>query len=304
MAYFKCSTGGGNSVEIDGVAYDGDLKLVKRSVIDMEYTLPYQYPAELVKCKGEIHILSRYNSDYSYKTLHYKWNKTSEIWESVSTLPYQLYYGCAVVQNDEIHILGSLTSNKYKCHYKFNGSSWVSVSTLPYDFYYGSANVYKDEIHILGGGSDSVYDSAKKHYKYNGSTWTSVSTLPYYFIKGNVEIFDNQIHILGSSVSSCSKYHYKYNGSTWESVSTLPIGLSRYSCNTLLHDNKIIFPNINTINTYEWDGNSWIKRNSFITEIGGTHAHLFHMDDYFYTTKISTFYRHDISLYEYIEKEK
>ena len=74
----------------------------------------------------------------------------------VSTLPYSFGHGSAVVLNNEIHILGSSSTNYKTKHYKWNGSSWKSVSTLPYSFYYGSAVVLNNEIHILGGRDNST----------------------------------------------------------------------------------------------------------------------------------------------------
>ena len=140
------------------------------------------------------------------------------------SLPYNFQNGCAVVYNDEIHILGGYSSSCYTAHYKFDGVSWKKVSTLPYDFYNGLAVVYNNEIHILGGNS-------KNHYKFDAtnSTWISVSTLPYSMREGTVIIYNNEIHMLGGSYSSDSMTgHYKFDTttSTWVSVSTLPISLT------------------------------------------------------------------------------
>lgn len=82
---------------------------------------------------------------------------------SLSSLPYNFYGGCAVVLNNEIHILGTNYNENYAInHYKFNGTSWVQVSTLPYGFYNGSAVVLNGEIHILG--SDAGTDVQKNHF--------------------------------------------------------------------------------------------------------------------------------------------
>ena len=81
--------------------------------------------------------------------------------KSVSTLPYSFYYGCAVVQKDEIHIMSTTNSSSYyKYHYKYNGTSWTKLSDLPYSFCLGSAVVHQDTIHILGS-SDGNYTN---HY--------------------------------------------------------------------------------------------------------------------------------------------
>ena len=82
--------------------------------------------------------------------------------ENVSTLPYQFYFGSAVIYNNEIHILGSYNSSSdYTNHYKYDGSTWTNVSTLPYNFYEGSAVVLNNEIHILGSYNSSY---RTKHY--------------------------------------------------------------------------------------------------------------------------------------------
>ena len=152
MAMYNANlVGGGSSVKIDGVEYEGDLELTGK-VYDMEIsTLPYDFQNSwAVVFNGEIHILGG-QYDNSYYNYHYKYNGTT--WESVSTLPFDFYNGSAIVYNNEIHIF------KSKNHYKFNGSSWESVSTLPYSFACGSAVVLNGEIHILGGLS-----SRTKHY--------------------------------------------------------------------------------------------------------------------------------------------
>jgi hypothetical protein len=74
-------------------------------------------------------------------------------------LPYNFYYGSAVVKDNKIYIIGSSDSNYYKSHYKYDGTSWTSVSILSYDFYKGSAVVYNKAINLLGGSA-----STTKHY--------------------------------------------------------------------------------------------------------------------------------------------
>ena len=129
-------------------------------------------------------------------------------------LPYDFYWGSAVVYNGEIHILGGRGGTDK--HYKWNGSSWTSVSTLPYPFYYGSAVVYNGEIHILGGYSGGGGGNTK-HYKWNGSSWTSVSTLPYELYGGSAVVYNNEIHILGGYDTDNRTNHYSFlNNKTWD----------------------------------------------------------------------------------------
>ena len=169
--------------------------------------------------KNEIHMLGGIyrGNDTSYTKYHYKYDGTS--WSNVSTLPYSFYNGCAVVYNDEIHILGSKNSSHTRDHYKYDGTSWSKVSTLPYSFYNGRAVVYNDEIHILGSQNGSY---TKYHYKYDGTSWSKVSTLPYDFYNGCAVVYHNEIHILGGYYAPEARYHYKFDGTNWESVTTLP----------------------------------------------------------------------------------
>lgn len=142
-------------------------------------------------------------------------------WESIGmSLPVTQQYGCAVVLNDEIHVLGGNNSSTYTRHTKWDAtnSSWVTVSTLPYQFRSGCAVVLNDEIHILGSYQTS---NKTEHYKWNGTEWTSVSTLPYAFYCASAVVFNDEIHILGSYNNSNRKSHYKWNGTEWVSVSTL-----------------------------------------------------------------------------------
>ena len=184
---------------------------------------------------------------------HYKWNGFS--WSKVSTLPYTFREGCAVVLNNEIHILGG-SSNADK-HYKWDGAEWTSVSTLPFYLWDGSAVVLNNEIHILGTNSS---DSYTKHYKWNGYSWSEVSTLPYnyYDSLGNTVVINNEIHILGGGVAT---NHYKWDGSTWTSVSTLPYDFT-YGV-AIVYNNEIhIMGGYKTAYRkchYKFNGAEWVK---------------------------------------------
>ena len=158
--------------------------------------------------KNEIHMLGGIyrGNDTSYTKYHYKYDGTS--WSNVSTLPYSFYNGCAVVYNDEIHILGSKNSSHTRDHYKYDGTSWSKVSTLPYDFYNGCAVVYHNEIHILGG---YYAPEARYHYKFDGTNWESVTTLPYVFCDGGAVVYNDEIHILNSSKTPY-RFHYRIRG--------------------------------------------------------------------------------------------
>ena len=60
--------------------------------------------------------------------MSYKYNTSNNTWSNVSTLPYEFYYGSAIVLDNEIHILGSYNSNYYTNHYSI--SALLSISKL------------------------------------------------------------------------------------------------------------------------------------------------------------------------------
>ena len=165
-------------------------------------------------------IILENNNEVKLKSFSGISNSTNYKYEECENLPYDFYQGCAVVYNNEIHILGSYTSSYRKYHYKFDGTTWTQLEDLPYNFYQGCAVVYNDEIHILGSYSSSYY---KYHYKFDGTTWTQLEDLPYDFYQGCAIVYDNEIHIMGSYASSSYyKYHYKFNGTTWTQLEDLP----------------------------------------------------------------------------------
>ena len=167
-------------------------------------TLPYEFQnGSAVVFNGEIHILG----GSSGSTKHYKWNGSS--WTEVSTLPYNVYR-CAVVLNNEIHIIYSTR------HYKWNGSEWTKLSNLPAGFTSGSAIVFNGEIHLLGGNA-SPYT---QHYKWNGSEWTSVSILPHKTEKMDAVIYKGKIHLLGGTTKETCSKHYQIGAG----ITSIPAG--------------------------------------------------------------------------------
>ena len=142
------------------------------------------------------------------KTKHYKWDGTK--WISVSVVPYSFRNGGAVVFNNEIHIFSADTK-----HYKWDGETWTEVDVLPFKFYYSQVVVYHNEIHVIGG-------MGTIHYKWDGETWTKVGDdTPYNCEGGAICVLNDEIHIMGGYNGKTK--HYKWDGNTWTSVSTLPI---------------------------------------------------------------------------------
>ena len=191
------------------------------------------------------------DNDQNYSRLKLGFDVLPSIgWFELDDLPYEFYYGSAVVLDGEIHILGSW-SGSGKQHYKWDGTSWTEASTLSRSFYNGSAVVLDDEIHILGGGNSST-----QHYKWDGTSWTEVSTLPYGLYGGSAVVLDGEIHILGGTYDST--YHYKWDGESWTEVSTLPYEF--YDGSAVVLDGEIhILGGYSSTSHYKWDGTSWTE---------------------------------------------
>ena len=182
-----------------------------------------------------------------------------------TSMPYPFGYGCAVVYNDQIIILGGDRKDRDSFDfYSWNGDKWDStIPSLPYTLNKGCAVVYNNEIHILGGYQGSSYDYRyrKAHYKcipYDRN-WESVSTLPYDFVGGSAVVYDGCIHILGGYVYSLGTEtkHYKWDGTEWSEVSTLPYEF--YYGSAVVYNNEIHILGGAKNNTahYKWDGTEW-----------------------------------------------
>ena len=182
-------------------------------------------------------------------------------------LPYGFTNPCAVIYEDELHVIGG------GYHYKWNGSQWVSVSTPTTGN--GCAVVYDGEIHFFIGnahygwngtewttytlpsgvsvvdcvlfGNDLHIFGGTAHYKWDGTEWTSVSTLPVTFDKGRVVVYDEMLTLLGSG-------HYEWDGTAWSSASTLP---ATFNDVVVLDDLYLIGCGTDSDQSYVWDGTDW-----------------------------------------------
>ena len=143
-------------------------------------------------------------------------------------LPYAFVNPCAVVYEDELHVIGG------SYHYKWDGTQWDSVSTPPTGN--GCAVVFDGEIHYFIGTA---------HYGWDGTEWNTY-TLPNSMSVVDCVVFGNDMHIFGATS------HYKWDGTDWVSVSTLPVSLS--SGRVVVYDNKL---NLLCQGHYEWDGTDW-----------------------------------------------
>ena len=113
----------------------------------------------------------------------YSWNE-EDGWTKEIDLPYEFYFGCAVVCNDKLYLLGgggTSTTRKYARTWDFINDSWQSIANLSYVTSTtanipSTAVVYDNKIYITGLGSSSYY---KLIYTYNEATntWGKVSNI-------------------------------------------------------------------------------------------------------------------------------
>lgn len=254
--------GGGAKVTIDGEKLEEPLNLVTQiNTLQIAQTYTSGTYGALVSYKGELHLLK--------DERHYKWTgkesydgSTSEWAYEVSRLPYTFSFVCAVVYNDEIHILGNgNSSNERKSHYKWDGTSWTSVSTLPYIFQRGYAVVYRDELYIIGGGMTTDY-----FYKWNGTSWTKVANLPHVYCQyGCAVVYNDEIHMLSGYDAPRNRQHYKWDGNTWTELNTIPYNSPQYGC-AVVYDNEIHVMGGHNRDTstdqnchYKWNGTDWTQ---------------------------------------------
>lgn len=205
----------------------------------------------LVPYNGELHLLG--GSSEETGTNHYKWNGSK--WSSISTLPYHLYSGRAVVYNNELHIFGSYKYEYETKHYKWNGSTWSSVSTLPISFCNGSVVVYNDEIHMLGNGavnSKGYHYSENSHYKWSYSIgWQREKDLPVDLCRGGAVVINGRIHIAGGNITDSDTDSKNYEIYAWDGNDWLRVGVSPFE-----FDDDIMIVNDGIIHMLGYAGSS------------------------------------------------
>jgi hypothetical protein len=225
------------NTNVNYLMFQGELHLIQDKIhykyVNGKLTQIYTFSSNmvggiLIEFRNEMYYVGGSNSATSLQ----KFNGTR--WETLSTpLPYSFIKGCAVVYNDELHILGSSTSGCCKYHYKYDGTSWSIVSNLPFDFYRISTQnqrsiiVYENEIHLFGGNSIA---NATKHYKFDGTSWSSVSTLPaggFSATSDNIAWVDDEnnlrIMITRQETNNYVSYYYYadvyvYKNGAWEEI--------------------------------------------------------------------------------------
>lgn len=110
----------------------------------------------------EIHIFGGF--DKAYRKQHYKYDKTSSTWVSVSTLPYEFYNGSVEYVNGEIHLIGGGPSaTTKKSHWAFKDGKWIKRAGIANNLYgYNFSFVYNGEIHLI---QSYIFNKKKKIYK-------------------------------------------------------------------------------------------------------------------------------------------
>lgn len=239
---------GGGEVEIDGVAYDGDLKLKKvlRNVKLEDMPFTYSTLNSLV-LDNEIYFLVNTNSIYKFDGS--TWTLISEL-TIPSTIAPVGYEGCIYTFSH---------SNYYSYAHRFDGSTWTQISMGKIGRICIST-VFDGAIHIIGASSGS-YTYGSAHKSYNGKNAPStVSNLPY-TANGDTKLltYKDELHALsGTYYSNDYQKHYKFNGSTWtqvESITDTEIGKGlKVALEDAIHSLSRYGRN-----RYKYDGVAWNK---------------------------------------------
>lgn len=248
MAMYNASLVGGSSVEIDGVAYDGDLKL-KKCTRDVKLpSSPLQHSNGDMAIMGDtIHLLGDAKKHCSFD---------GQNWKIESDLPYNFTNGCCEVYKGELHILGGNGTSGTKQHYKWDGSTWTLASNMPIQPYYLGSLVENNEINIYWG----TY-----HYKWNGSTWTLASNIPSNLISVRATKYKGSVHLLARYKNALNKVydiHYKNLNGVWTEMEDLPYEPLAGSCCVSTSDKLYLIggsEGIHQKNKYVYNDSSWEK---------------------------------------------
>ena len=249
---------GNGYVTVDQLAYDQTNKKLGLKVNGADTVIPFSGGGSEVYIDGMLQTVDIKKIKIKSTDLYNK-NDLVDLYTQYP-LPYSPMYSCAVVFNNNIHLLGGSSSGTGTYHYKWNKTNgWSSVSTLPYSFNKGNAVVFNNEIHILGG-----YNNAKKHYKYVPSTedtsqyiWTQLNDLPYNFVYGKALVYKGELYILGGDGSQVDRKFYKWNptNDSWTSLGNLPTGFDRQSA--IVYNNYIYMFTNSMLDSYKYNGTRW-----------------------------------------------
>ena len=98
------------------------------------------------------------------------------------SIPYQFFYGYALVYNGKIHLLGSSQRYCTKKHYKFDGTTFTETTDMPYDFHSSPAVVFNGAIHIFGS-----VNNPKDHRSYTEpEIYSALYPKAYVYNKGSI----------------------------------------------------------------------------------------------------------------------
>lgn len=262
MAYFRCGSGG-SSVTIDGVVYEGDLKLKKRT---MHKKLPSLSgtPYALYSFKGKLRALTK-NGHYELngeewsrlgETVYcigvsiingyvyaigsgsiYMLNNTSYTWTSKYNNGNQYWdRGNIATYNNVAYIghargYGSSTQRVYKYT---GGTTITELCTEPYIDYVGKTVVESGTVYLLG--------TEKGCYSYSTSTsaWTKVNN-GYTNLCSFAIVLNNVIHALGGDKDNGNSFrHDKVTDSTYTELGILPLVMDSSHGVATIHNGKIV----------------------------------------------------------------
>ena len=251
------------------------------NVTNMTNMLFFNIP-EVFNLSGEEYLIIH---GYGTNLFGFHWNGTS--WEQNSSIVSGISGIDAISKiskfnylGDEYLLIGSWNGD-FRA-FKWTGSSWAYEQPMAYGL--GSVLFYsKPALFLLNGKMNMVSgrsDARFFGYTYDGSSWNdNISIISGLgdigsFSSPNIFNISGTNYMIASSFNG-TLYSYTWNGSSWITNSSIIVGLENYSSLFQFTSPIGFFLNLNIFEfngtkrlialneTYDWNGTSWLKTNSF-----------------------------------------
>lgn len=141
-------------------------------------------------------------SESTYDNSHYRYNRITDTWDSLSNLPEPRSSGASFVINDDIYYVGGAGSGGEKADlykYVITTDSWTELTPMPEAKYGISATVYDGIAYVFGGIHGAAGSNTAYSYDPSSDTWALLAPIPTDMATRNtsVGIYQGRIIIVG-----------------------------------------------------------------------------------------------------------
>lgn len=186
---------------------------------------------------------------------------------------YMSQYGCMIVNNGNIFLLGGNS----RSFYEFNGKEFLPIGTtetinmeviahnhdeladgirkweiMPNNYNLPVKVDLRDNM-ILYNNSMHIFIKSR-HFVFNNTEWIELDTLPFDSYESGFIEYNGELHAFGGSNNNTA--HYKYDGTTWSEVGLLPVE-SDALVKLVVYNNEIYTKLKKTSYIYKYDGATW-----------------------------------------------